>query len=97
MSGALVFMSGALMLVAVTEGMPLDCLAVVASGACVPKPHRTATIRESSQQPATPKALKGSRHIPTLPVEYLLVLELQPEGYLEVHISRGLQRCSQGT
>ena len=46
MSGALVFMSGALMLVAVTEGMPLECLAVVASGACVPKSHRTATIRE---------------------------------------------------
>lgn len=37
MSGALVFMSGALMLVAVTEGMSLECLAVVASGACVPE------------------------------------------------------------
>lgn len=46
MSGALVFMSGALMLVAVTEGMPLECLAVMASGACVPESHRTATIRE---------------------------------------------------
>ena len=30
-------------------------------------------------------------------VEYLLILELQPVGYLEVHMSRGLQRCSQGT
>ena len=66
MSGALVFMSGALMLVAVTKGMPLECLAVMASGACVPESHKTATIRESSQQSATPKALKGSRHTPTL-------------------------------
>lgn len=45
MSGVLVFMSGALM-VAVTEGLPLECLAVMASGACVPESHRTATIRE---------------------------------------------------
>lgn len=46
MSGALVFMSEALMLVAVTEGMSLECLAVVASGACVPEFHRTTTIGE---------------------------------------------------
>lgn len=78
--------------------MSLECLAVVASGACVPEFHRTTTIGESSQQSATPKALKSSRHIPTFSLEYLLVLELQPEGYLEVHIYlEAYGRCSQGT
>ena len=85
------------MLVAVTEGMPLECLAVMASGACVPESHKTATIRErvlSSLPHLRPwKAADIRPHS----VEYLLILELQPVGYLEVHMSRGLQRCSQGT
>ena len=43
-SGALVFTSGDLVFAAVTQGTPLDCLAMKAKGTCVPGFHGTVKI-----------------------------------------------------
>lgn len=45
-SGAPVFMSGALVFAATTQRIPLDILALVARRVCIPGSHGTVTIRE---------------------------------------------------
>ena len=47
MSGTSVLMSGALVFTAAAEGIPLDCLALMAKGACVPQSYKTVTIGET--------------------------------------------------
>lgn len=83
MSGALVFMPRVRVLAAVTQGMTLECLALVAGGACVPDSHSTLTIRETVLNRLPHRGYcTDSRHTPRLSVEEacVLVLQLQPEG-----------------
>ena len=46
-TGALVFTSGVPVFAAATQGMPLDCLALVPRRACVFAPHRIVTFGET--------------------------------------------------
>lgn len=71
--------------VAAAQGIPLDLLALVARGACVPWSHRNITIEETvlGRLPS-PGLCTDSRlkHTPGLSMKeaYLLILELWPQG-----------------
>lgn len=71
--------------VAAAQGIPLDLLALVARGACVPGSHRTVTIGERvlGRVPSPGhRADLRLKHTPVLSLKeaYLLVLELWPKG-----------------
>ena len=93
MSGAPVFISGALVYVAAAQEIPLKCLALVARGACVPGSHGTVAIGETvprrlpSLGYCTHSRLKQTPSL-SLKEAYLFVLEFWlcggGEGCLQV-------------
>ena len=83
--GVQVFIYGAPVSVAATQGLPFDYLALEARGACNPGSHRTVTIREtvlSTLPPPGHSTESRLKHSFSLSVKeaYPLVQELQPEG-----------------
>lgn len=82
-SGIPVFISGALVFMATAQGIPLDHLALVARGSCVPDSHWMVTIGEAvlGWLPPPEDCTDGRlKHTPSLfgKEAYLLVLELLP-------------------
>lgn len=82
-SAAQVFVSGILGFMAATQGMPLDSLALVIQGNCIPGSHRTLAMRQMvlgklpSLRQLTDRIL---RHIPQSSCKGdFFVLELWPE------------------
>lgn len=76
--------SDGLVLVATTQGIALDHLALEARGFDIPVSHRTVTIRESSWQTTTPRTLhrqltETHTHLSEKEVYLLLVQKLWPE------------------
>lgn len=70
------------------EGMPLDCLTLVAKKTGIPELHRTITIGKTivgSPPPPGNCADSKLKHNSSLPIQkaYLLSLELQPQGQAE--------------
>ena len=78
-------MSGGPVFLSVNQGMPLDCLSLVANGAFIHGFHGTVTNGEtvlSWLPPPGNSADSRLKHTPSLygKEAYLLVLELQPKG-----------------
>lgn len=83
MSGALVFISGALDFMVAIQGILLGCPSLVDRGICIPESHSTVTIREtilvrlSPPGHCTDSRLEYTTNL-SLKEAYLLILELGP-------------------
>lgn len=84
-----------------TQGMPPDCLTLVARGECISGTHRSETIRETALGRILPSAYCINSRLkqnPSLPTKRTYFLVMEPEGQRLglPHIPR-LQRCPQKT
>lgn len=89
-----------------TQGMPLDCVALVAGRVCIPGLHRTITIRmailDRNTIPRAIYSLQTETYLQSACKKvHLIVLEFQPEGLASglLHIWRlqsVLRECRQG-
>ena len=80
-------MSGVPVSAAAIQGIPLNLLALVASGACIPESHGTVTMRETvlGRLPPTRHCTDSRlKHTSSFSVREasLLVLELQSQGQM---------------
>ena len=78
------------------SGTPLDCLALVASGACIPGSHGTVTIGEKPPGHSADSRMKHICLSVKKPIYFPWIFSLRGR-ILVWHTSRGLLRCSLGT